>query len=252
MNPQKVSILTASTKPSVRNDAIKNSEHNFDLAVSTISGKTLNQIVYPTNSIAPLSLTSSVTVMVVNLFYSNPALLQVHGFGYLLPRSLPFAQNPERALGVVFDSDASIGQDSTPGTKITVMLGGHWWNDWDTYPDEEEGAKMAKAILARHLNITEEPQVVLVGLQKDCIPQYTVGHQDRLTKAEQQIGKLFAGRLQIAGNSYNGVGLNDCVRAGLEAAENLVTTAMGNETNLRTDRASRREHYQTYSRNERG
>ncbi|KAL8642353.1 MAG: hypothetical protein Q9228_000938 [Teloschistes exilis] len=184
----------------------------FDYVISTISGKALNGIVKPYASLPTLSQTPSVTVMVVNLYFSNPSVLPARGFGYLLPRSLPFEQNPERALGVVFDSDASIGQDEIPGTKVTVMLGGHWWDGWTAYPDEEQGASMAKAILKRHLGIIEEPQAVRVGLQKNCIPQYTVGHHARMAKANNAL-KKFKGRLRVAGNSYNGVGLNDCVRS---------------------------------------
>lgn len=192
--------------------------HRYSHVVSTISGKTLSAITKPADCLSPLALTPSVTVMVVNLYYSNPQLLPVHGFGYLLPRSLPFEQNPERALGVVFDSDATIGQDEIPGTKLTVMLGGHWWDGWDTYPDEEEGSSMAKAILARHLGITEQPSAMKVGLQRDCIPQYTVGHAARMSDASKRLLDNFQGRLRIAGNSYTGVGLNDCVRAAKELA----------------------------------
>ncbi len=159
--------------------------------------------------------------MVVNLFYSNPSLLPVHGFGYLIPRSVPFIANPELALGVVFDSDAAIGQDDIPGTKVTVMLGGHWWDGLESYPDEEEGASMAKALLKRHLDIAEEPQAVNVGLQKDCIPQYTVGHEQRMWKASEMLER-FQGRLRVAGNSYTGVGLNDCVRAAKDVVTKLV------------------------------
>lgn len=162
--------------------------------------------------------TPAVTVMVVNLYFSNPSVLPVRGFGYLLPRSLPFEQNPERALGVVFDSDASIGQDEIPGTKVTVMLGGHWWDDWQAYPDEEMGASMAKDILKRHLGISEEPRAVRVGLQKECIPQYVVGHHERMAQGHEAL-RSFNGRLRVAGSSYTGVGLNDCVRS----ARNVIT-----------------------------
>ncbi|KAL8691373.1 MAG: hypothetical protein Q9218_003393 [Villophora microphyllina] len=190
----------------------------FDYVISTISGKALGGIVRPQSSLSMLAQTPSVTVMVVNLYFSNPSVLPARGFGYLLPRSLPFEQNPERALGVVFDSDATIGQDEIPGTKVTVMLGGHWWDGWIAYPDEEQGANMAKAILKRHLGISEEPKAVHVGLQKNCIPQYTVGHHGRMAQANKAL-KKFNGRLRVAGNSYNGVGLNDCVRS----AEDVVT-----------------------------
>ena len=116
-----------------------------------------------------------------------------------------------------------MGQDIIPGTKLTVMLGGHWWDDWDSYPDEDEGAGMAKAIIARHLGITEEPQAVHVGLQKECIPQYTVGHNDRMRWAHQLLKQEFKGKLRVAGNSYTGVGLNDCVRAAKDVVQGLVT-----------------------------
>ncbi|KAL8667503.1 MAG: hypothetical protein Q9202_000719 [Teloschistes flavicans] len=202
---------------------------NFDHVISTISGKALDEIVRPYSSLPTLSRTPSVTVMVVNLYFSNPSVLTARGFGYLLPQSLSFEQNPERALGVVFDSDASIGQDEIPGTKVTVMLGGHWWDGWTAYPDEEQGASMAKMVLMRHLGIYEEPQAVRVGLQRNCIPQYTVGHHARMAKANHAL-KKFNGRLRVAGNSYNGVGLNDCVRSAKDVAMGLIKGS--NETGL--------------------
>ncbi len=170
--------------------------------------------------------------MVVNLYYANPALLPVHGFGYLIPRSVPWNQNPERALGVVFDSDANIGQDTVPGTKVTVMLGGHWWDEWASYPDEAEGAAMAKAVLRRHLKIEEEPMVVNVGLQRECIPQYTVGHEERMKKAHGELMRGFKGKLAVAGNSYTGVGLNDCVRAARDLADAVYCQGVDGVTGL--------------------
>lgn len=156
--------------------------------------------------------------MVVNLYYSDSNILSEHGFGYLIPRSIPYEQNPEMALGVVFDSDASIGQDTASGTKLTVMMGGHWWDDFTSYPDEEEGARMAKAVLRRHLKIDVEPEYVHATLQKECIPQYTVGHESRMKKAHQELMTAFKGKLSVAGNSFTGVGLNDCVRSARDLA----------------------------------
>lgn len=206
---------------SASSTSVKPPKESFTHVVSTISGKALYSIVRSASSISMLAQTPAVTVMVVNLYFSNPSLLPARGFGYLLPRSLPFEQNPERALGVVFDSDASIGQDEIPGTKVTVMLGGHWWDGWVAYPDEEMGASMAKAILKRHLGICEEPQAINVGLQKDCIPQYTVGHDCRMARANDAL-KKFNGRLRVAGSSYTGVGLNDCVRSARNVVRGLV------------------------------
>ena len=159
--------------------------------------------------------------MVVNLYYRSPSLIPYRGFGYLLSRTVPLAQNPERALGVVFDSDSSIGQDSAPGTKLTVMMGGHWWDGWSSLPDEEEGVRMAKSVLNRHLGIQEEPTAVLCTLQKDCIPQYIPGHADRMTLVHNVLKKEWKSKMSVAGSSYTGVGVNDCVRSAWELVHGL-------------------------------
>ena len=197
-------------------------DFDFDHVISTIPGNKLASITSgsSTTDLSPLSSSAAVTVMVVNLFFSNPEILPVRGFGYLLPRSVPFEQNPERALGVVFDSDASVGQDDISGTKVTVMLGGHWWDNFDAYPDEDEGASMAKALLNRHLGINEKPQAIRVSLQRNCIPQYGVGHEARMEDASHRLDS-FRGRLRVAGNSYTGVGLNDCIRAARDVVRGL-------------------------------
>lgn len=183
----------------------------YDKVVSTISGRLLSTLT--TSSLPSLAKIHAVTVMVVNLFFDDPNLLPERGFGYLIPRSIPYEQNPECALGVVFDSDAVVGQDTATGTKVTVMIGGHWWDGMDAYPDEEEGGRMAMAILRRHLKIDAEPAYVKVGLQRECIPQYTVGHQARMMAAHDELLAGYRGTLLVAGNSYEGVGLNDCVRS---------------------------------------
>ncbi|RKF64507.1 Protoporphyrinogen oxidase [Erysiphe neolycopersici] len=168
-----------------------------------------NQTSSLTSKLPSLSLIHSVSVMVVNLFYSSTEILPAHGFGYLIPRTVSYKQNPECALGVVFDSDAIQGQDTASGTKLTVMLGGHWWDSFETYPNEEEGASMAKAVVKRHLGISKEPDLARVKLHKDCIPQYTVGHQRLLSQAKNELSD-FMGRLSVTGSGYRGVGVNDC------------------------------------------
>lgn len=165
--------------------------------------------------------------MVVNLYFSQPDLIPGRGFGYLIPRTIPYLQNPELALGVVFDSDVNAGQDTVRGTKVTVMLGGHWWDGLDISPDEEEGARMAKAVLKRHLGITEEPKVIKVALQKNCIPQYTVGHDDRMAQTSRLLEERYEGRLRVAGSSYTGVGFNDCVRAAKDVVDGLLVDDNG-------------------------
>ncbi|KAI0150145.1 Protoporphyrinogen oxidase [Xylariaceae sp. FL1272] len=171
----------------------------------------------------------AVTVMLVTLCYSTPFLNHPYeGFGYLIPRGVPSHWNPEQALGVIFDSDAMPGQDYSPSndsrnhgarqnippcTKITVILGGHWWSnrDPDQIPKNAEGIEMARSLLARHLDITEEPIATSVTLRPNAIPQYTVGHCERMARLHELLLRKFSGRLRVAGASYRGIGVHDSV-----------------------------------------
>lgn len=296
----------------------------FDYAVSTLSPATMRAIIRPREK--PLSVdtfkavSKSVSVMVVNLWYKEEVLSPQHeGFGYLIPRSVPVEENPERALGVVFAHNMSgesrvlferkredtendmmlleewvkkyrvklktdaaeieegsrdipdelknkrvwdhyehlrkgmeaevnasqhvldefkankdkipevtyikTGQDTVEGSKLAVMLGGHWWNGWQEsdYPTEEEGIAMAKSLLRRHLNIDVEPEVAKARLQKDCIPQYPVGYRDYMAKIHKEVLMPgFEGRLKVAGPWYQGaVGVNDCVRRASQVATDI-------------------------------
>ena len=193
----------------------------FSRVISTVSGKALNSMTQPGVDLGPLAHNPSVTVMVVNLFYTNPSLLPVRGFGYLIPRSVPSEQNPECGLGVVFDSESSVGQDAAPGTKVTVMLGGHWWSDWPACPSEAEGEDMARSLLRRHLGIADAPRAAVATLQRECIPQYLVGHDDRLRLAHETLAASFAGKVRVAGSSCYGVGVNDCVKGAYEVVRGL-------------------------------
>jgi protoporphyrinogen oxidase len=172
----------------------------------------------------------------VTVFYPGSSITVPPGFGYLIPAGVPFDQNPERALGVIFDSSYSghpsepasstdqpptPAQDTAPGTKLTVMLGGYYWDGWTEYPSETEALELATSLLQRHLGIHTPPTAWHVALQHSCIPQYTVGHVGRLAKAHRTLQTAFAGRVRVTGSWWNGVGVNDCVTGAWEVVQGL-------------------------------
>jgi oxygen-dependent protoporphyrinogen oxidase len=52
------------------------------------------------------------------------------------------------------------------------------------------------------------------------MPQYHLGHLDRVERINARVAELPG--LALAGNSYTGPGIPDCVRSGEAAAETLV------------------------------
>lgn len=175
------------------------------------------------------------TVMTVTIYYKSPNL-HPPGFGYLIPLAVTAEQNPECALGVVFDTSYSPSADladgsnfhgpvqdtvSKRGTKLTVMLGGHHWQNLTQFPSFSDGEEMARNLLKRHLNITEKPLKVAVNLQTSCIPQYVVGHQKRLDNIHRWLLDEYSGQLRVAGNWINGVGVNDCLKSAYDTVKGL-------------------------------
>ncbi|GAB7347586.1 hypothetical protein MBLNU459_g4467t3 [Dothideomycetes sp. NU459] len=204
--------------------------------ISTLSPKHNQQVLFKPGSVLKsksFRIAPAPTVMTVSLYYKTPDL-HPPGFGYLIPRETSSEQNPERALGVVFDTAYSPSSVLDPdfagplqdfvedrGTKLTVMLGGHYWDGWTGYPTEEEGLQMAKSVLKRHLNISEEPAVHSINLQRDCIPQYTVGYEDRLKVVHNELLQQYSGKVRVAGNWIKGVGVNDCLRSAWDVIREL-------------------------------
>ena len=53
------------------------------------------------------------------------------------------------------------------------------------------------------------------------MPQYEVGHLDRIAAIETRLTQL--PNLTLAGNAYRGAGIPDCIRSGETAADRLIT-----------------------------
>ncbi|TGZ78638.1 Protoporphyrinogen oxidase [Ascodesmis nigricans] len=195
--------------------------HKFTHLISTLPAPYTSRLL--PSPVSPLSLIPLTTVLVVNLYYHSPSLLPITGFGYLLPKTVPASQNPHQALGVIFDSDVYRKFDE-PGTKLTVMLGGHHWDglsEAELREKEEKAVEMAVETLRIQVGggfVTEEPAAVNKGLMRGCIPQYTVGHEERCIQARGELEERFGGRLAVVGSSYKGVGVSDCIRMARELA----------------------------------
>lgn len=167
---------------------------------------------------------NTVSLYTVNMWYPQQKL-KPPGFGYLIPRSVPLEQNPERALGVFFDSDVGLaGPDEPAGTKLFVLMGGHYYENGDPHvvpPPADEGAAIgqAQALLERHLGIPRNtPCFAMARMASNCIPQHYVGHRARMGRAHAELKASFGGHLQVAGGSYARIGVMGALRAGYDAA----------------------------------
>ena len=79
--------------------------------------------------------------------------------------------------------------------------------------------------LASMCGVTAEPNYVEVNRWMKAMPQYTLGHLDRLNQIEAALSRY--GGLVLTGAGYRGVGIPDCIRDGAVAADRVVRYLSG-------------------------
>ena len=192
-------------------------------------------------SLPHLSYNPLVDIAVVNLAYSPDVKLKYDGFGFLTPH--PDSKYPipvPGTLGVVFDSNAMRGQDTNNDRlKATVMIGGHQWFNAFKVPidqlDPEDAYRYALKSMSSFLGIDAQPEYSMVNLQAKCIPQYLVGHQQRLSELDQVLERDYGHTLSVTGASYWSVSVPDCIKNSRELVEELVVSgALGSKDKIVT------------------
>ena len=161
-------------------------------------------------------------IAVVCLAFGDGATdAHLDGFGFLVP-----GQEQARILGAVWDSSIFSHRAPDGHTLIRVLVGGG---------RDPEAAALADGDLisaVRHdlesmFGIRSSPAFVHVIRQVPGLPQYTVGHVDRLARIDACLERHEG--LRLTGNSYRGLALNACIEnAASLATELLSSPARGN------------------------
>lgn len=132
------------------------------------------------------------------------------GFGVLIPKKAGLS-----TLGVLYSS--SIFRQRCPENKVLVrsILGGARTPELcDRSPDSIQ--KSALKDLKTLWGTCPAPLEQSVVIHKPGIPQYTLGHVDRIRKIQAALSPFPS--LHLAGNFLGGVAVKDCVRVAHEVA----------------------------------
>ncbi|XP_031747173.1 protoporphyrinogen oxidase [Xenopus tropicalis] len=104
------------------------------------------------------------------------------------------------------------------------MLGGAWFESSIGDPDavsSEKVLELAKTAAAEQLGVRDKPSRSIVNINKDCIPQYTLGHWRRTGNISAYTRQLSL-PLSLIGASYHGVSVNDCIYNARQAVHSLL------------------------------
>ena len=136
------------------------------------------------------------------------------GFGYLIPK-----EEGMNTLGTLWDS--SIFENRAPAGHVMLrsMVGGACFPRYIKLSDMEVIDRV-QADLKTIMGIKAPPSFIKIFRHEKAIPQYVRGHGHRLVMLEEKL-RDHPG-LFLTGNSYRGIGLNDCVAAADQTAHAAV------------------------------
>ncbi len=141
------------------------------------------------------------------------------GFGFLVPRSAGL-----RVLGSVWNSSLFPGRAPDGHTLFTSFVGGATDPQATSLSDAELTRVVHKEI-APLLQIRQNPDFSNVTIYPRALPQYNLGHAERLTAVERQRSKF--PNLRLAGNYLRGPSIGACVAQSLSVAQEILSRMRG-------------------------
>ncbi len=137
------------------------------------------------------------------------------GFGFVVP----FVEQ-RQILSGSFTSIKFPGRAPDDSVLFRIFIGGACQEELVSLSDDEL-FELAERELAELLGVRGEPQVRELVRWTGAMPQYHLGHLERVARIEDAASKLPS--FALAGNAYRGVGIPFCIRSGELAAEHVAS-----------------------------
>lgn len=155
------------------------------------------------------------SAVVVGYGFDDAAQIPIpEGFGFLVP---PDSRN--LLLACTF-MDQKFPHRVPPGGRLLRAFFGGSSAERVLKCGNDEIAAIARMELARILGPLPEPRITVIRRWPLSLPQYGVGHLERMQELQDRISAL--GNLYLLGNGYRGVGLPDLVRDSRAAARSIL------------------------------
>jgi protoporphyrinogen/coproporphyrinogen III oxidase len=164
----------------------------------------------------------SVGVVVVHAGFRRDQIRHpLDGFGFLVGRG----ERP-RLLGCVMESSIWPARAPEGHVLLRMIYGGARDPAFNVFDDDEVTAAVRED-LKLTLGIDAAPVMQRIVRHRRAIPQYLVGHTGRVADIEARAERL---GIALAGSSFHGVAVNDCVRDAQRVASLLLGRAASRPT----------------------
>jgi len=150
----------------------------------------------------------------VSLAYREDQIPQkLNGFGFVVPLI-----EARSIVACTYSSIKYPGRAPAGHVLMRAFVGGALQQDL-YHQDDAAMARSVRSELRDLLGITGEPVLTRIHRHANAMPQYRVGHLDRMTRIDAAVARHRT--LGLAGNAYRGVGIPDCIHSGEMAADSV-------------------------------
>jgi len=183
------------------------------LAISSFAAASLIRSLAP-DAYDPLMRVRHTSTAVVSFAFRGGAFDKgLDGNGFLVP-----AGEPANITGCTYSSSKWPDRAPEGVALVRAFMGRDGGLNVDDFTDERL-VETAQAELIRLLGARELPSARHLDRWTRSMPQYDLGHTHRMDQIEQAIGPL---PILLAGCSYRGTGIPDCIRQGRQAAKRIL------------------------------
>ncbi len=168
------------------------------------------------------SLSSELSELLAGIEYAHihVACLAYHkkvhgyrGFGFLSPR-----KEKLNILGCIWNEMIFPPFAPSGSVNLTAMYGGACHPEMQDWTADQLISETLED-LQTTMGISDPPDIVKTFFYDKGIPQYNIGHFDRINRIMEIVKKN--PHVSLLGNYINGVGINDCVRNSYQFIEDL-------------------------------
>ena len=154
------------------------------------------------------------SVAAVHCVFRKQDIPELKGFGFVVP-----ARENRKIVGCTFSAVKFAGRCPDDFFLIRAFVGGA------LHPglfelDDERMKRLVIEELRALLGILSDPVLVSIARHPESMPQYYVGHLERVRQIEHRAGQ-FPG-LYLTGNAFRGIGIPDCIHAAERTAEKIL------------------------------
>jgi oxygen-dependent protoporphyrinogen oxidase len=153
-------------------------------------------------------------LVIICLAYDESSIATpLDGFGFLVPPG-----ERMNILGCVWNSSLFKGRAPEGHALVTVFIGGARNTEAARLADAEL-VTIAHSELQKVLGISSEPRVVTITRWERAIPQYNIGHVERVRRIEELLRDRPG--LHLIGNYLHGVSTGDCIKEADRVAKEI-------------------------------